>query len=240
MPQAEEESATMTDLLGVGLYLPADVSRLLRVPPATVRRWLLDYTYALARGTGRGAPAVGAGRGLRQEVGAVTFLDLVELLVVKGFRKEGVPLKHIRIAAEEAAELFHTDHPLATQRLETDGRHIFARVQDSRGRVGLVSLSERRQSVFPKAVEAYLRQLDFDLETRLALRWWPAGKERPVVLDPKVCFGRPHIAGTGVPTEAVYGPVAAGDDPDRVAEWFNLKRDQVRAAVAYEQGLRAA
>jgi DNA-binding transcriptional MerR regulator len=147
----------MTELLGIGLYSPAEVSRLLRVPPATVRRWLLGYTYVVAGGTRRGAPAIGAGRGMERELGVVTFLDLVELLVVKGFRSRGVPLKHVRIAAEQAAELFHTDHPLATQRLQTDGRHIFARVQDARGFAGLVSLSERGQWVFPEAVEAYQR-----------------------------------------------------------------------------------
>jgi uncharacterized protein (DUF433 family)/DNA-binding transcriptional MerR regulator len=230
----------MTELLGIGLYSPAEVSRLLRVPPATVRRWLLGYTYVVAGGTRRGAPAIGAGRGMERELGVVTFLDLVELLVVKGFRSRGVPLKHVRIAAEQAAELFHTDHPLATQRLQTDGRHIFARVQDARGFAGLVSLSERGQWVFPEAVEAYLQELDFDLDTHLAIRWWPAGKGRPVVLDPRVCFGRPHIAGTGVPTTALYGPVAAGDDPRLVAQWFRVDLSQVEAAVAYERELRAA
>lgn len=235
-----KEPIPMTDLLGVGLYPPAEVARLLRIPPATVRRWLLGYTYVLALGMGRGAPVVRAGRGMQRELGAVTFLDLIELLVVKGFRSRGVPLKHIRIAAEEAAAAFRTPHPLATQRLQTDGRHIFARIQDALDLVGLVSLSERGQSVFPEAVEEYLRELDFDLETRLAIRWWPAGRERPVVLDPRVCFGKPHIAGTGVPTAALYGPVAAGDDPRTVAEWFRVDPAQVDAAVAYEQELKAA
>jgi uncharacterized protein (DUF433 family) len=60
------------------------------------------------------------------------------------------------------------------------------------------------------------------------------------VLDPRVCFGRPHIAGTGVPTTALYGPVAAGDDPRLVAQWFRVDLSQVEAAVAYERELRAA
>ncbi len=175
-----------------------------------------------------------------EELRVVTFLDLVELLAVRGFREQGVPLRHIRIAAEQAAEIFQTTHPLAAHRFETDGRHIFARLQAEGVVTGLASLSEGGQWVFPEAVERYLRQLDFHRETDLAIRWWPTGKDRFVVIDPKVDFGAPHISGTGVPTAALYEPVAAGDDPEVVAGWFEVESDQVKAAFAYEQELRAA
>ncbi len=237
----ERVALTGTDLLGIGLYTPAEAARLLGVPSTTLRRWLVGYSYPLARGSRRASfPVVAGGRGIDPELRTVTFLDLVELLVVKGFRNEGVPLKHIRIAAEEARDIFQTDHPLATEHLETDGRHIFGRLQDEWGFPGLVSLSERGQWVFAEAVEGYLRQIDYDLETQLAIRWWPAGRDGSVVIDPKIAFGAPHIADTGVPTTALYEPIAARDEPDVVARWFGLDPEQVEAAVRYERELRAA
>jgi uncharacterized protein (DUF433 family) len=241
MPPEGGQALTVTDLLGIGLYIPAEAARLLRVPLTTLRRWLVGYSYPVARGARRAAlPVVAGGRGIDPDLRTVTFLDLVELLVVKGFRKEGIPLRHIRIAAEEARDIFQTDHPLATHRLETDGRHIFARIQDEWSLFGLVSLSERGQWVFAEAVEGYLRQIDYDLETQLAIRWWPAGRDSSVVIDPKIAFGAPHIAETGVPTTALYEPIAAGDDPEVVARWFGLDPEQVEAAVRYERELRAA
>jgi hypothetical protein len=37
----------------------------------------------------------------------------------------------------------------------------------------MVSLTDRGQYVFVDAVEAYLRDLDFDPATGMANKWWP-------------------------------------------------------------------
>jgi uncharacterized protein (DUF433 family) len=170
----------------------------------------------------------------------MTFLDLAELLIVKGFRQHGVTLPTIRAAAETASAIFGVDHPLAFQRLKTDGRDIFPEVEESEDHVGLVSLGRRGQKLFPQTVEEYLKELDYDLETGFAARWWPAGRSRQIVVDPRISFGAPHIAGTGVPTRAVHEPVAAGQDPGEVAAWFGLRIEQVKIAVSYEKQLRVA
>ena len=52
--------------------------------------------------------------------------------------------------------------------------------------------------------------------------------------DPKVMMGKPVIAGTRVPVDAVVRQFAAGADMDWVLKGFpDLTADDVRAALAY-------
>jgi uncharacterized protein (DUF433 family) len=55
-----------------------------------------------------------------------------------------------------------------------------------------------------------------------------------IVRDPKVMMGKPVIAGTRVPVDAVVRQFAAGADLDWVLKGFpDLDADDVRAALAY-------
>ncbi len=52
--------------------------------------------------------------------------------------------------------------------------------------------------------------------------------------DPKVMMGKPVIAGTRVPVDAVVRQFAAGADMDWVLQGFpDLSADEVRAALAF-------
>jgi hypothetical protein len=80
------------ELLGVGLYTAEEAARLLAVHPSTVRRWLVGYSYPLKdKPRGRQPAVIRAGRRDPAEPRVVTFLDLAELLVIKGFRQNGIP-----------------------------------------------------------------------------------------------------------------------------------------------------
>lgn len=220
--------------LGVGIYTVADAARLLRRPPSTIRRWLDGYSYELSSGSTRRAAA------LVRRSGEVTFLDLAELLVIGALRDDlHLTMKSVRRAAEFLAEKYSDlVHPLASQRLETDGRDLYLRLTDPSSEAeDVVNLSKKGQGAFKEVVERYLRQLDFDEDSTLAERWWPMGRSSPVVVDPRIAFGSPHIAGTGIQTRVLWGAVRAGDDPSDVAAWFGVDEKQVRAATRFEDAL---
>jgi hypothetical protein len=87
------------ELLGIGLYTAEEAARLLAVHPSTVRRWLVGYSYPLKdKPRGRQPAVIRAGRRDLAEPRVVTFLDLAELLVIKGFRQHGIPLLQVRDA----------------------------------------------------------------------------------------------------------------------------------------------
>ncbi len=79
--------------------------------------------------------------------------------------------------------------------------------------------------------EPFVRKVEF--EGGDAVRWHPAGKLSPVVIDPRRSFGMPAVS--GVATERIFELVVAGDEPAEVAEGYGLSLDDVRAACAYEE-----
>ena len=62
-----------------------------------------------------------------------------------------------------------------------------------------------------------------------------SGKRKPVVIDPRVSFGRPTVAGSGISTAALVDRVDAGEDLQTLADDYRLSIGQVEDAVFYER-----
>jgi len=55
-----------------------------------------------------------------------------------------------------------------------------------------------------------------------------------VIVDPKVCRGRPHIRGTGIYIAIILDALFEGLTPEQVIDHYpSLVLDDIRAAVAY-------
>ena len=235
------EEAKKTDYLGVGLYPIPEAARLLGIPSATVHRWVEGYSFPLARWSKSHKPPIFV-PALPRSSGqlTLTFLDLLQLRVVQGFRRANVPLQRIRVAAQTAASLFGTSHPLAFERFRTDGRGIFADLLTYDARPGLVDLGAAAQSVFPEIVEQWLKEISYTTETHLANRWYVAGPGGGVVIDPQVAFGSPVIVGLNVPTRVIWDQSKSEPEPEALAAWFRLDVKQVQDSLRYEQQLARA
>jgi uncharacterized protein (DUF433 family) len=59
-------------------------------------------------------------------------------------------------------------------------------------------------------------------------------KNSPIVIDPNISFGRPTIAGTGVPTKEIASLYFAGDSIEFIAKDFALSIKQVKEAIKFE------
>ena len=54
-----------------------------------------------------------------------------------------------------------------------------------------------------------------------------------IMLDPRICHGKPVIRGTRVPVARVLGYLAGGMSLDDVQKDFDLAAEDVRAAFGY-------
>lgn len=214
--------------IGIGLYSIPVASRLVGVHHAKVRRWI-DHDIGIITRT------------LPVEERTLSFLELMELYFVKMFRDQNVSLQTIRKAARAAAKRFKTDYPFAVQRFDTDGKTVFATLIDKETDATVVEDLKASQYVFNKVMRPFFRKLEYRQSGMGdALRYWPLGQDKRIVLDPARQFGKPIDSETSVPTQALYAAYNAnGGNLAEVADWFDVPTKAVERAVQFESSLAA-
>lgn len=226
------------DLLGIGLYTAAEASRLTGIAPARLRRWLHGHTYSAGDRAGASGPLWR--RQIPEIDGTVGlgFLDLIEARFVGAFRRASVPWPVIRRCAEQARTLIGSDHPFSSRRFRTDGRTIFADVVDRAGERQLLDLA-KSQFAFGRVIGPSLYAgIDFS-DRDMPARWWPLGRETPIVIDPVHAFGQPIVRDAGIPTRTLADAVAAEGSIATVARLFRVEPSSVRAALRFERQIAA-
>ena len=225
--------------LGVGFYSYADAARIIGIPSAKLRRWVRDYDHYTHAGIIERRALIVHHYGPQDRV--LSFLELIELLFISLFRREGLSLKAIREAAVTAARWYATDYPFAIKRFSTDGRHIFATMANGANARDLLAELGRGQFALPTVIDPFLRKIEYSGD-ELAKAFWPLGRDQRIVLDPDRAFGQPIDAETGVPTDILYRAFKAEGENSiqRVANWYEVPVEAVEAAIAFEHTLSAA
>jgi uncharacterized protein (DUF433 family) len=206
----------------VALYAVRDAARYLGVPPATLRAWVFGQ---------RGFRSVIRPADSRSR--DLAFINLVEAHVLDGLRRQHrLSLEKVRTAMACLTREFRSDRPLIEHKLSTDGLDVFVELY---GR--LINASRENRLAIRRVLEAYLRRIEWDEHGRVA-RLYPFTRAlefdepRVVVIDPRVAFGCPVIAGTNIPTAIVTQRWKAGEPIEELA------RDYGRQTLEIEEALR--
>lgn len=207
-------------------YTPAEAARYAGFSTQSVARWRAGYTYLTQQGPRRSDPLTGG-----QTHGLLTFNELLEVAVVAAARRGNVPMKSIRRAIGVAREVYGVDRPVVTMRFMHDGKDLFTRELEQAGESRYVNLSRHGQIAW-RHIREVLRDIDF--EDDVAVRWWPSGRDTPIVIDPQVSFGRPYVKGKGISTDAIRGRFLARESIDDIVDDFDLTEQEVEAALRFE------
>ena len=90
-----------------------------------------------------------------------------------------------------------------------------------------------------KLLAAYLKRVDRDVDA-LPSRLYPfrAGwsiADKPIVIDPRISFGRPTVAGSRVSSGALVQRIDAGETVEALAWDYGLEIAQIEDAILYER-----
>lgn len=155
----------------------------------------------------------------------LSYLQLIELAVVSAAQKAGMKLGDIRTARAYFSGAFDTDHPFATVRLSTDGVDLAAKAGAD------LLIGNKGGQLAWKAVIGQ-RFKEFEYEDGLATRWRVAGEGSPVIIDPRVRFGAPHVS--GIPTWLLKDRWMTGEPLDEIEDDLCLDGKQIKAALRFE------
>jgi len=227
------------NLISVGLYTFQEASKLTNASPQELRRWLNGYSHKVGGSNERVKNTPLWKTELADsEVEGISFHDLLEVRFVQAFRKYGVSLQTIRVASEQAREMFDHPYPFTCKRFQTDGRTIFAAAMEETGEEQLLDLV-KRQFAFAKIIEPSLyRGIEFGND-ELASHWYPLPRSKAVVLDPTIAFGKPIVTNGSVRTSILYDAFKVEENKQFVAKLYEVPISSVEAAIRFEERLAA-
>jgi len=230
----------------IPLYGLAETSRYLKINIRTLSSWVRGRTYKLDDGTEKWwSPVIK----LPDETKPLlSFYNLVEVHVLLGIRRiHNVQFYKVRDTLEFLETQYPQKNPLAKEEFWTNKFDLFIKKAG-----GLICTSLHGQQVIEEAVKQYLHRIDKDFELA-PFRLYPFSNEikfkmkdskhsprdleiqpKNIVIDPLISFGRPTLAGTGVPTNVIAGRFRAGENEKALAKDYDIEETQIQEALSYE------
>jgi uncharacterized protein (DUF433 family) len=164
--------------------------------------------------------------------------DLIEAHMLRSLRTEhGVSVKALRTALAYAESALGIDRLLLRSELRTDSGRIFL---DRYGE--LIELSASGQLAMRRLLEEHLKRVEWDA-SNFPVRLYPfvfdgSTKERSIVIDPRIAFGRPVVLRSGVSTFVIAERIDAGETVRDIAADYDLDSSEIEQAALYERAAR--
>jgi uncharacterized protein (DUF433 family) len=214
-------------------YTAAEAARYVRLPVATLRSWVLGRRYPTAGGGAEFPPLI---RPVSQRPPLLSFSNLIEAHVLRSLRTEhGVPVKALRSALAYAEKRLGIDRLLLRPELRADAGKLFL---DRYGE--LIELTASGQLAMRRLLDEHLKRIEWD-SARFPIRLYPflsaasPSDARPIVIDPRIAFGRPVVESRGISTAVIAERIDAGESLDDIAADYDLGPQEVEQAIIYER-----
>jgi len=121
-----------------------------------------------------------------------------------------------------------TNYPFANQDLWTVGSEIFYGEEDF-----LIS-AETGQPTFPKIHKGFAKKVEYN-DRRFAHKFYPLGKEKTIVVNPKIQFGLPTIEGTRILTDVIYDMILGGVNKQDISESYGIDINNIEDVIEFSK-----
>lgn len=213
-------------------YSYPEAARLSGVPRATLRSWVRGRSYPRQDGKAYFEPIIELPN---DKISALSYNNIIEAHVLSVIRRHhGLELKKVRAAIDYMKKHWNMAHPLTHRGFKTDGVDLFIEKLGD-----IINASRGGQMVFREAIQARLTRIEYGDDER-SIRLFPFVRssdsmQQPKIIsvDPRVAFGKPVIAGTGIPASNIVERMKAGDSITNLAADFQIQPAQVEEAIRF-------
>jgi hypothetical protein len=214
-------------------YSITEAAAFIARPTSTVRRWAIGHSREHRGQRRRDEPLIQVDGVIGEQV-LLSFLNLLELRFLASYRQRA-PLQSIRRALDFTGRELGVDRPLLSLDFKVHGKSLFFRFAAEAQDPYLTNASERGQLAWPDALDKFIETVDYDETEKSAYRWWPLGRDEPVIVDTRLNGGRPSTARSGVRTNAIAVHRIDGLDVPAIVYDVGADEVEVRAALRFER-----
>lgn len=221
------------------VYSVAEAAHYLGLPKATVRSWSLGRQCPTLTGNKDFPPVIEIADETNK---LLSFHNLVELHVLCSVRRtHRIQLQAVRKAIAFLTQRLGTKRPFLHQQMLTDGKQLFV---EKYGK--LVNVTADGQLKMKQVLDVFLKRIVRDAQGA-PIRLFPFTRQftqgclapRIVAIDPRICFGKPCIAGTRISTIILAERHKAGDSIALLAADYDRPEEEIEEAVRYESRVAA-
>lgn len=198
----------------------------IKVPATTLRYWLTGFSKR---------PAVVVPADLNPI--RLSFLNLLECHALAGMRKiYNLGLPKVRAALRKVTESFPQPHPLVTEIFITDRKDLFV---TRLGRV--INVSRPSDQLSLDFYRMHLERVEVDRQGLFHFFPFVVGpssaEPKSIEINPRVGFGKPVLAGTGISTAIIASRFNARESVNSLAEEYGCSPQQIEEALRWERSV---
>lgn len=208
--------------VGEGLYTARDIATILNLPNSRVRYWLSKYAREKL-------PSItGYIYNFEQEKGVyVNFKMFLQIYVFTELRKKGHSNNNILKMYEAISTRYDTDYPFADYKVLSVGSKLM--LED-----GEDIFDSKMQLSLKDILKSYIERIEFD-NKGLAIRYFPLGKEKSIVVDPQIQNGSPTIKGTRINAKTIFLLHEAGDSIKDISYHYDISEEEIKDAIDFSR-----
>lgn len=210
--------------LGTGIYTVPDISNFLSIPKYKVRRYLNDYWNERS---GKKFFNETYSWSVDNKIKAVNFYTLIELYTCFHLQSLGVSPKEILKSRASMIKDLNIPYPFASDKILSDGKKIWFEFKDS-----IVKADGSKQTEFVEFIREFANKIEFD-SNKIAEKFWPAGKQSDVVINPRNQFGQPILNGTNINAEVIFSMYDSGEPIEAIGILYDITNKQVNDAISF-------
>ena len=213
-------------------YTVRDAARISGVGTRTLRRWLVgDYGSDRIR-----EPVFNAERPSPELPLRLSFVELIEVVIAAEFRKRGIKIERIRSGRDFMQSEWGLKYPFACVDLDSAGGEILHHFDEQDPQAPALAVStDGMQWTLPGLVKQRVQQFEHLEDDGFAIRWYPLGRNVPIMVDPRFAAGRPAVVDRGVTVDIIQRRSQnAGQSVQEIAQDLRVPADAVEAALSFD------